>query len=508
MGVRVANRTGLTVAAVLTVGLWPITGSAAAASAPQAAIASPYQFESLESSATAFSGTATDDTGVSSVRVVITNVDTKVSTSGNAVIDSPGTGSLHWAFTRSLPAGGYIARAQARDVAGNLSPFSAARSFDVAEPSGPAFLTLMFGRSQWALATQACQRMPGTVMLDQVAAELHARGLVGTGGVVIHSTAEDAATCLASTLYPSWQQLAQLRDDYGMKFISAGNDHVFNTGLTPAEQYSNICGSLPAMSAHGHDDAWGTFAYPASKYSLPLQTDVVARCFAYGRVYSPPGRNHDDVVSRSPWLQRANSLPGGACNDPALACYSMYVRGSSGSSRYANLDQLKSLMSVGPGEWSTIYMYKFLTGSRNPTASSGVRWDCTSADWRAHWTTVAETYCWSDYLAALDSIPAGVTVVDPATVARTWNPDVESPTTTLTAEPADGDSGASVSFSFVASEPRAWFRCALDGGPAALCDSGVTLTGLAPGPHTFTVYATDAFGNVEAAPVPYTWLAT
>lgn len=113
-----------------------------------------------------------------------------------------------------------------------------------------------------------------------------------------------------------------------------------------------------------------------------------------------------------------------------------------------------------------------------------------------------------EYVAALDSLPAGVTAADPATVAHTWNSDTTPPAATLTASPVDGDSGASATFSFVASEPRTWFVCPLDGAPAELCDSGVTYRELAPGPHVFTVYATDAFGNVESSPVPYTWLAT
>lgn len=504
----VPHRTGVTrvcsAAAVVVATVFTGGGIAAADSVPpRPNISTPAQFQSLSSAPVTLTGTAADDTSVTSVQVTITNLDTNSPRSGSATLGSPGARSTGWRFSTDLPAGDYYARAQTRDSAGHASAFSAVRRFDVAKPAGQAFLTLMFGRSQLALATDTCQRVPNTVPLDQVAAELHRRGITGTGAVVGDRTAEASTTCYSGALYPSWQQLAHLRDDYGMRFVSAGVSHVNNTLLTPSQQYQNICGSLPALVAHGHDRAWGTFAYPNGKQSLTLQTRVTSRCFAYGRVYQM-GRSHQDIVSRSPWLERTNSLAGGACNAPALPCYSLQVR----SGRYFSRDVLARLMSVGPGEWSTVYMYKFITGSYTATDGSGVRWDCTAADWRAHWTTVPETYCWNDYLAALSSIPSGVTVVDPATVAQTWNPDFLAPKTTITSGPADGSSGTSVVFSFAADQARSWFTCSLDGGANELCDTGVAYTGLAPGPHTFTVRASDAFGNVELVPATYSWISS
>lgn len=467
------------------------------------AISTPAQFQSLPSAPVTVTGTAADDISVASVWVTIRNMDTNRSSSSSATLASPGARSTGWRLTTNLAAGDYSATAQARDGAGHISALSSARRFDVAKPAGQAYLTLMFGRSQWALASDTCQPETNTVPLNQVAAELHRRGIVGTGAVIGDRTAESSTTCYSGALYPSWQQLAQLRDDYGMRFVSAGVSHVDNTLLTAAQQYANVCGSLPAMLAHGHDRAWGTFAYPNGKQSLALQTTTTSRCFAYGRVYQM-GRSHQDIVSRSPWLERTNSLAGGACNAPALPCYSLRVR----SGRYFSRDVLARLMAVGPGEWSTVYMYKFISGSHDAASTSAVRWDCTAPDWRAHWTTVPETYCWNDYLAALDAIPSNVTVVDPATVAQAWNSDSLAPMTTIRSGPADGASGASVAFSFTASDARSWFTCSLDGGAADLCDSGVVYTSLAPGPHTFTVKASDAFGNIETVPAAYSWISS
>jgi len=44
----------------------------------------------------------------------------------------------------------------------------------------------------------------------------------------------------------------------------------------------------------------------------------------------------------------------------------------------------------------------------------------TSSDWRQHWTYDTERYCWDDYLSIVSSLPAGITVTDPASVGDAW----------------------------------------------------------------------------------------
>jgi hypothetical protein len=68
-------------------------------------------------------------------------------------------------------------------------------------------------------------------------------------------------------------------------------------------------------------------------------------------------------------------------------------------------------------QWLTLQSYILVTGSR------AGKWDCTSSDWRLHWSIDVERYCWSDYLHILDAIPGNVKVVDPKTVARAWGRD-------------------------------------------------------------------------------------
>jgi PKD repeat protein len=73
--------------------------------------------------------------------------------------------------------------------------------------------------------------------------------------------------------------------------------------------------------------------------------------------------------------------------------------------------------------------------------------------------------------------------------------DTTGPVATITGEP--DDFGANPSFSFGAGEP-ATFECRLDGAPFAPCVSPQSYSGLADGPHVFSVRAIDAVGNAGA----------
>lgn len=94
---------------------------------------------------------------------------------------------------------------------------------------------------------------------------------------------------------------------------------------------------------------------------------------------------------------------------------------------------------------------------------------------------------------------------DPSPADHSWTVDLTPPHTTL----ADGPSGtvpvASASFSFTASEADVTFACSVDGGGFAPCTSPDAITGLAQGPHTFTVRATDAAGHPDPSPASRSW---
>jgi hypothetical protein len=497
---------------VLSVGQATVAGSAALAGStttrPTLTVVSPVQYQSMPAGVVHMNGQAVSPAGIMSVSIQITNMATlQVVISTHAVLGRRSGSTTPWSFTWQPGAAiSYFVRFQATDRSAATSP-PVGREFDVADATGSSFLTLMFGRSQLGLADQNCQPLPNTVPLDQVAATLKSMNLPGTGSIVTSYIGDSTNTCVndaqGNDLYPTWSQLDTMRDVDGMTFVSQGINYVDVRTLTTAQQQADICGSLPVLAAHGHNRAWGLFGYPNNFFTSTIQSGVTDNCFAFGRSYNNV-RNHDGLLVNSPWYANGFSLLGGACNSPTLPCYSLKVIGpvTGKLTRYQSPLDLKTMMIVGHGEWSLVQMYTFVTGSFN-VGGSGLQWDCTAPDWRAHFTTDTEAYCWNDYLAALSSLPSGVTVTDPATVAQAFVPDTAVPVATITSGPASPSNQTSATFTFSSSETRSWFQCSLDGAPAQVCSSGLTYSGLLDGTHSFDLTATDPYGNVGTA--NWTW---
>jgi hypothetical protein len=88
--------------------------------------------------------------------------------------------------------------------------------------------------------------------------------------------------------------------------------------------------------------------------------------------------------------------------------------------------------------------------------------------------------------------------------------DTHAPDTSFNPASGPGEgalqTATSETFQLVSSEPAgARFECSLDGAAFAACDSTVSLTGLAPGQHSFQARTTDRAGNVDPAAVRRTW---
>jgi len=94
--------------------------------------------------------------------------------------------------------------------------------------------------------------------------------------------------------------------------------------------------------------------------------------------------------------------------------------------------------------------------------------------------------------------------VDPSPAGRSWTVDLTRPETTITG-PVGAVPVASASVMFSASETNVTFMCKLDSAAVAPCTSPVALTGLAQGPHSFSVTATDAAGNTDVSPASVAW---
>ncbi|MFO0678407.1 MAG: protein kinase [Polyangiaceae bacterium] len=87
----------------------------------------------------------------------------------------------------------------------------------------------------------------------------------------------------------------------------------------------------------------------------------------------------------------------------------------------------------------------------------------------------------------------------------TWSVDtVAPPTPTFTTVPPALTNATTASLAFTDTEAGVTFECRLDSAPFAPCTSPRSLTGLAPGGHTFRVRALDTVGNTSAEAVA-TW---
>jgi hypothetical protein len=87
----------------------------------------------------------------------------------------------------------------------------------------------------------------------------------------------------------------------------------------------------------------------------------------------------------------------------------------------------------------------------------------------------------------------------------TWIIDTAPPHTAITSQPPVSTDSASARFDFSSTKTGSTFECRLDGAGYAVCAGPQDYAGLAAGPHTFTVRATDAVGNTDPTPASYTW---
>jgi hypothetical protein len=280
-------------------------------------------------------------------------------------------------------------------------------------PAARPFLTLLFSRSEIMDASHCRPDRTGSVnLVTQVAPDLARRGIAGTGSVETGITQAATRACVhyKQSLTGSWADLARLRDRYGWKFVSHGRTFATNiASLTPRQQWAETCGSLLDLERHGHWSGDGLFAYPDNKWNAKVQTDVVSRCFAFGRRYAGGPTTRAQAMALPHW-QRTTGISGGRCNDGALPCSKL----ATATTYHSPVSLIQTLRRLAPNQWLTLQSYVFVTGDRKG------HWRCNARHWQDHWTDDAERYCWKDYRRILSAIPSGVRVTDPKTVARAW----------------------------------------------------------------------------------------
>lgn len=272
-----------------------------------------------------------------------------------------------------------------------------------------AYLTFLFGRTQWQKAGPSCVPPAGYHTLADAVQALSNQGYIGVGEGIINYFPNTGFNCTNGAMYPGWDELQTLHSTYGFQLVSEGNDYVDFSTLTSAQQQSESCGSLPNFRSHGFMRADGLFAYPNNTWTTAAQTNVVSTCFSFGRRYND---NPNQAPGSPPWWASIKSVNGGHCNDKSASCYTLNT-----NYPYDLPSTLISKANVAAGTWQGIQFYTFVVGAGSAGDAS---WNCNATNPADHWTSKGELYCWNDYLSIISSVPSGVTVTDPATVAAAW----------------------------------------------------------------------------------------
>jgi len=281
------------------------------------------------------------------------------------------------------------------------------------QAAGEKYMTISFGRVMYA-QSESCQVISETIF--DIAESLKTRNIRATGVVVPARTDENTRQCYNGNIYPSWDDLARLRDDYGWTFVSNGQNRVDITQLSPDEQQAESCGSQQAFLDHGHNRSWGMFGPGSNKMTAEISENIVSKCFAFIRQYWGTGLNTKENATSSPFYVKTDDTSGGQCK--SAPC--------SGDAGIPNVymqpeDIIGRINATGPDQWYSFSSYKLMTGSK---LDGNRRWDCTSDSSQQHWTTEVESYCLNDFLAVMDAVSPEIQIVDQVTVARAWGRDL------------------------------------------------------------------------------------
>lgn len=92
----------------------------------------------------------------------------------------------------------------------------------------------------------------------------------------------------------------------------------------------------------------------------------------------------------------------------------------------------------------------------------------------------------------------------PFITGQVYTIDRTAPVTSIVSGPPSLTNSTSATFTFSSNETGT-FETSIDGGGYITSTSPKTFTGLADGPHTFSVRAIDAAGNVDGTPESYAW---
>jgi hypothetical protein len=167
-------------------------------------------------------------------------------------------------------------------------------------------------------------------------------------------------------------------------------------------------------------------------------------------------------------------------------------------------------ITVGPAATTTATSASFSVASSEPGSTLACKLDGAS------WSSCTSPKSYSGLAAGTHQFSVRATDgsgnVDPTPATQSWTielplppPDTTAPDTSITSHPALSTISTAASFGFSATESESSFECKLDEASWAGCTSSKSYSGLAVGPHQFSVRATDGSGNVDASPASFSW---
>jgi hypothetical protein len=209
-------------------------------------------------------------------------------------------------------------------------------------------------------------------------------------------------------------------------------------------------------------------------------------------ILSLGGMRPGDLVTDTVTLGNTGTLPG----DLSLATSNLVdTPGAGGGALSSKLD-LRIRDVTAPGSPVTVYNNKI--GSLTPVALGAL----PAGDSRVYEFRVS----FPDAGAGAENAYQGSTM----SIRFDWSainngPDTDPPDTTISSGPPTLTSSQAATFGFTADEAGSTFECSLDGGAFAACTSPASYIGLADGPHTFDVRATDSSSNTDPIPDSASW---
>lgn len=285
-----------------------------------------------------------------------------------------------------------------------------------ASPQGPYF-TFLFSRTEITGAINCVPNDTGVARLDdEIAPYLASKGMTASGTLVTSRIKETSRVCTHAnaSMMGSWADASMLSERYGWTFVSHTATYPLDiSALSPERKYAETCGSAQAIDDHGLLGGHGLIAY-AGAFAPPVdvQTQYSSTCFAWGRRYNPAATTQASAGTTPPYWQITAAPGGGACNLPSAPCYT-----NTSSKRYVLPSRsLANVKALTAGNWMTMQAFILVKGTS--PAGSAIKWDCSAADPRLHWTNDNERYCWEDWKTVVDAVAArpDITVTDPLTV--------------------------------------------------------------------------------------------